>query len=128
MTPGSQHPQKRCFARDWCKKVPDASECSMCSNPVDCKCRPGGYNPGVINDKEKIKILEANIRKKDNDIAVLTDMISSHPAASEQEILDELREIVVQLYDNGFKNPLATFDNARQILRKHRQPPGGKPE
>lgn len=87
MTPGSQHPKdKRCFAYDRCKKVPDTFECSMCSNPVDCECRAGDYNPGMINDKEKIKILEANIRKKDNDIAVLTDMISSHPAAGEQEM------------------------------------------
>jgi len=56
-------------------------------------------------------------------------VIRSRPhtsARSEQEILDEFRAIVVQLYDNGFKNPLATFDNARQILRQSRQHPGGR--
>jgi len=50
---------------------------------------------------------------------------SLYTTTNEQEILDELRAIVVQLYDNGFKDPLATFDGARQILKKRRQHPGG---
>ena len=65
-----------------------------------------------------LKRFEANVRE------IKRHQVTS--ARSEQEILDEFRAIVVQLYDNGFKNPLATFDNARQILRQSRQHPGGR--
>jgi hypothetical protein len=40
---------------------------------------------------------------------------ASHSASS--DVLEELRKNVVKLYDDGFKNPLCTFDAAVSMMK-----------
>jgi len=91
---------------------------------------PGSQHPQeyIITDEQLQEVGEFARKFNRLDLSGLVMICHSRPhtsARSEQEILDEFRAIVAQLYDNGFRNPLATFDNARQILRQRRQNPGG---
>lgn len=73
------------------------------------KCKGGCGHPNrTVTSPAHFRRVDCEALRKEKDC----------PAGFGLDAVDELREIVCRLYDDGFKNPLVTFDAAESELRR----------
>jgi hypothetical protein len=102
-----------------------------------CLTMQGGVNYDILYENKHIGI--AFTREMGNTIAnslnntvfsrtpapsgytgedIFGPFILDHNPKISQQTIDDLRKIVVRLYDGGFKDPMITFDAAVQMYKK----------